>query len=83
MQQKENITRALFLNTAKGNNAMDARYRGYADALNETAGNMELLEELAIDPFTEDGKEEGLSVLEQALEGCSYDVILIGGSVGT
>lgn len=77
-QGNGNITKALYINSQKGNSALDARYQGFSNTLQLSSQNVVEVEELVIDPFTGDG-QEALSLLKEALMGCTYDAILLGG----
>ena len=70
---KNNITTAAFVNIQAGNSAMQQRLEGFQDQL----GDSVTVDIHVVDPFAPDG---GATVLQEALKGCPYDVVLLGGS---
>ena len=71
-----NITRALFVNHAKGNNAVENRLIGFTEGLNSDTS----VDELVVDVSS---PEEAIEAIELALEGCEYNVVLLAGSQAT
>lgn len=67
-----NITRALYINTEKGNSALEARLEGFQQALQESSGTIQV-DELVVDPSSVDLQ----STIESALEGCPYEAVLL------
>jgi ABC-type sugar transport system substrate-binding protein len=87
LSAKNNITRALFVNTEQGNTALDARRRGFNDTL-QNANSAETIafypvekllqvDVLVLDMTADDS--EILSKFEDATRECTYDAILLGG----
>lgn len=70
----KNVTRALFVNHAYGNTALQARYDGLFDTLREANLQVEV-EELVIDLTASDSANK----FDSILNGCTYDAILLGG----
>lgn len=75
------ITRTLFVNHAKGNDATEARYKGFVDRLAMEYTNV-TVEELVVD-LAGTSPENLKASLESRLAGCSYDAVLLAGSFTT
>lgn len=66
-----NVTRAAFVNVEEGNSALQQRLEGFQDRLGFP------VDVHVVDQNSPDG---GALVLRNALEGCPYDAVLLGGS---
>ena len=71
-QKNKHITRALYINLEKGNSALEARLLGFQNGTNNTQID-ELVVNLPGNPS--DNKD----IIASALQGCSYDAILLSG----
>ena len=76
-KESSNITRALFINHAKGNSAAIYRLDGFRAGLDSNV----LIDELFVDvtlPF-----DDNVELIASALEGCEYDTVLLLGADST
>lgn len=70
-RKETNVTRALFINHEKGNNALDDRFFGFRDGLDMDID--ELVVNLSL-PET-----EIIESIESVMDGCGYDAVLLAG----
>lgn len=76
-KESSNITKALFINHAKGNSAAIYRLGGFRAGM----GSSVLIDELILEessPF-----DENLELIASSLEGCEYDTVLLLGADAT
>jgi len=77
LKENRNITRALYINHSKGNNAMDQRFLGFGEGL----GGDITVEELVVD--LQQPNDAAAKSISSAVESCNYDTILLGGTSST
>jgi hypothetical protein len=76
------ITKALFVNHAKGNSAVEERYNGYSDRLHEEYTDQNItvtVDELVLELSTTP-EETMIGDFVSRMDGCTYDAILFVGS---
>jgi ABC-type sugar transport system substrate-binding protein len=77
LRQRQNVTKALFVNHERNNPSLQQRYQGFSGELHQH-DNQVIVDELVVDPSD---IVERVTSINSALKDCSYDAVLLAGTI--